>query len=175
MTANTMMTGVNVLEASGKSVRQKRIIPNVPTLSRIPRRRTDVPGVADGADGSGIAGSTGGACTVILVVEPVCIASRVSSISVLYSFAVTFLLSTPNCLFNKFDINYSEFRNDLLPLEPRIGMSHTIVPGDHGRGFSGSCLPKETRGMKFLQESLSIPNSVLDEILKRNMQMRNEK
>lgn len=75
---------------------------------------------------------------------------------------------------NKFDINYSEFRNDLLPLEPRIGMSHTIVPGDHGRGFSGSCLPKETRGMKFLQESLSIPNSVLDEILKRNMQMRNE-
>lgn len=29
--------------------------------------------------------------------------------------------------------------------------------------------------MKFLQESLSIPNSVLDEILKRNMQMRNEK
>jgi UDPglucose 6-dehydrogenase len=77
-------------------------------------------------------------------------------------------------LCGKFGIDYSQFRQDLLPLEPRIGMSHTTVPGDHGRGFSGSCLPKETRGMKFLQESLGIPNKVLDEILKRNSQLRNE-
>lgn len=77
-------------------------------------------------------------------------------------------------LCGKFGIDYSQFRQDLLPLEPRIGMSHTIVPGDHGRGFSGSCLPKETRGMKFLQGSLGIPNKVLDEILKRNSQLRNE-
>ena len=77
-------------------------------------------------------------------------------------------------LCGKFGIDYSQFRQDLLPLEPRIGMSHTVVPGDHGRGFSGSCLPKETRGMKFLQGSLGIPNKVLDEILKRNSQLRNE-
>jgi UDPglucose 6-dehydrogenase len=77
-------------------------------------------------------------------------------------------------LCGKFGIDYSQFRQDLLPLEPRIGMSHTTVPGDHGRGFSGSCLPKETRGMKFLQGSLGIPNKVLDEILKRNSQLRNE-
>lgn len=75
---------------------------------------------------------------------------------------------------NKFNIDYSQFRQDLLPLEPRIGMSHTVVPGDHGRGFSGSCLPKETRGMKFLQGSLGIPNKVLDEILKRNSELRKE-
>jgi UDPglucose 6-dehydrogenase len=77
-------------------------------------------------------------------------------------------------LCGKFGIDYSQFRQNLLPLEPRIGMSHTIVPGDHGRGFSGSCLPKETRGMRFLQGSLGIPNRVLDEILKRNSQLRNE-
>jgi UDP-glucose 6-dehydrogenase len=65
-------------------------------------------------------------------------------------------------LCDKFGIDYSQFRKDLLPLEPRIGMSHTVVPGDHGRGFSGSCLPKETRGMRFLQGSLGIPNKVLD-------------
>lgn len=75
---------------------------------------------------------------------------------------------------NNFGIDYAKFRQDLLPLEPRIGMSHTVVPGDHGRGFSGSCLPKETRGMKFLQGSLGIPNKVLDEILKRNSELRNE-
>lgn len=77
-------------------------------------------------------------------------------------------------LCGKFNIDYANFRADLLPLEPRIGMSHTLVPGDHGRGFSGSCLPKETRGMRFLQNSLGIPDKVLDEILKRNSQLRNE-
>lgn len=77
-------------------------------------------------------------------------------------------------LCGKFGIDYSRFRQDLLPLEPRIGLSHTLVPGHHGRGFSGSCLPKETRGMRFLQGSLGIPNKVLDEILKRNSELRNE-
>ena len=42
-----MISGVKVFAASGKSVMQNRIIPNVPTLSSTPRRRIDVPGVAD--------------------------------------------------------------------------------------------------------------------------------
>src|ERR1700712_1230620 len=41
-----MMTGLAHLDASGKSPRQKRIIPNVPTLSRMLTSSTEVPGVA---------------------------------------------------------------------------------------------------------------------------------
>jgi hypothetical protein len=59
---------------------------------------------ADGADGAGVVVDADGVCTIIFVVLPVCTVSRTSSISVLYSFAVISLLSTPNCLFNKFDI-----------------------------------------------------------------------
>ena len=70
-------------------------------------------------------------------------------------------------LCEKFSVNYNSFRK-LLPLDERIGMSHTQVPGYHGFGFSGKCLPKETVAMKKLQEDLNIPSSVLDEILKRN-------
>ena len=49
MTARIKISGVKVLLASGNSVKQYRIIPNVPTLSRTPRSRTDVPGDADPA------------------------------------------------------------------------------------------------------------------------------
>jgi len=40
---------VKVLLASGKRVKQYRIIPKVPTLSSTPSKRTEVPGVADEA------------------------------------------------------------------------------------------------------------------------------
>lgn len=71
-------------------------------------------------------------------------------------------------------VDYSQL-SELFRLDPRIGFSHTDVPGPDGkRGFGGKCLPKETKGMAFLQTELGLDNSVLSLILKRNSQMRNK-
>jgi hypothetical protein len=61
-------------------------------------------GVANGVDALTVAPVTGGATTVIFVVLPVCIDSRASSISELYSLADIPGLLKPNCLFNIFNI-----------------------------------------------------------------------
>lgn len=74
----------------------------------------------------------------------------------------------------KLDVEYNDLRS-LLPLDQRIGMSHTQVPGPDGKyGFGGSCFIKENRGGTFLQNSLGIPNTILKEIYKRNMELRNK-
>ena len=64
MTASTMTTGVAHLLASGKSCRQKRIIPKVPTLSRTPTSSTAVAGRASvAASGSQVCTGHIGALT----------------------------------------------------------------------------------------------------------------
>jgi hypothetical protein len=66
-----MITGVKVLLASGKIVIQKRIIPNVPTLSSTPRRRTEVPGVpAFAASGSHVWSGQSGALIAKAIKNP---------------------------------------------------------------------------------------------------------
>jgi UDPglucose 6-dehydrogenase len=72
----------------------------------------------------------------------------------------------------KFDVEYNTLR-DLLPYDPRIGMSHTMVPGVDGkRSFSGACIPKEVAATIWYQHQLGIPNTVLKEIYKRNAELR---
>lgn len=67
---------------------------------------------------------------------------------------------------------YSQL-HDLFRLEPRFGESHTGVPGHDGKfGFGGSCLPKETRSLSYVQQRLGLSNKVLQEILYENDQMR---
>lgn len=79
-----------------------------------------------------------------------------------------------NVICDKLNIDYNSL-HDLFELEPRIGSSHTNVPGHDGQyGFGGKCLPKETKGMCFLQELLGIDNTVLTNILKRNSFHRSE-
>src|SRR4051794_41499400 len=46
MTASVITTGLAQVDASGKMLRQSRIIPNVPILSRMLTSSTEVPGVA---------------------------------------------------------------------------------------------------------------------------------
>jgi UDPglucose 6-dehydrogenase len=63
--------------------------------------------------------------------------------------------------------------HEMFKLEPRLGDSHTGVPGHDGLyGFGGSCLPKETRSLSFLQQKLGLSNKVLEEILLENNVMR---
>lgn len=75
-------------------------------------------------------------------------------------------------LSNHFGVEYSDMK-ELFKLEPRLGESHMDVPGHDGKmGFGGKCLPKETKGMSYLQESEGLDNSVLLHILKRNYELR---
>jgi UDPglucose 6-dehydrogenase len=79
-----------------------------------------------------------------------------------------------NVLCERYGVDYKSLQS-LFYLEPRIGESHIDVPGHDGYyGFGGKCLPKETRGMNFLQKSLGIDNKVLANILKRNELFRNK-
>lgn len=97
----------------------------------------------------------------------------------LFKYTVNVYLAVKVWYFNEIDqictklgVEYNSLRN-LFKLEPRIGESHTQVPGPDGkRMFGGKCLPKETKGMYRLQEKLNIPNTVLQEILKRNQEIR---
>jgi UDPglucose 6-dehydrogenase len=74
----------------------------------------------------------------------------------------------------KLNVEYDNLHS-LLSLDPRIGMSHTNVPGPDGKfGFGGACLPKENRGFSYLQNHLGIPNTILTEIHKRNTELRNK-
>ena len=68
---------------------------------------------------------------------------------------------------DKYNVKYNDLK-DLFKLDNRIGESHIDVPGIHGRGFSGKCLPKELKGLKELQKELNIPNDVISNILSRN-------
>lgn len=75
----------------------------------------------------------------------------------------------------RMDIPYKNLQQ-LFKLEPRIGESHTDVPGhDKHYGFGGKCLPKETLAMKYFQESLGLNNEVLSSIMKRNGDFRLKK
>lgn len=72
---------------------------------------------------------------------------------------------------DKFKIDYQSFKS-LFELEPRLGEYGTRVPGDHGRGFAGSCLRKEQYGMIKLQEKMELDNSVLTAMAAENEIMR---
>lgn len=93
----------------------------------------------------------------------------------LFKYTINVFLSVKVWFFNEIDdmcgrfgVDYKSFQS-LFPLDPRLGSTHTQVPGHDGkRGFGGKCLPKETKAMSFLQQELGIDNSVLERILKRN-------
>ena len=100
----------------------------------------------------------------------------------IFKYTVNTILSVKVCFFNevyqicdKFKVSYSDVQS-LLHFDPRIGLSHTNVPGNDGTlGFSGSCFPKDTKAFRFLQSKLGINDKVLTEILDRNAELRNEK
>jgi UDPglucose 6-dehydrogenase len=93
----------------------------------------------------------------------------------LFKYTINVYLSVKVWYFNeiseicdKLNVKYDNLKS-LFPLEPRIGDSHIDVPGHDGlKGFGGKCLPKETRGMCHLQQTLGIDNQILKHILQRN-------
>jgi UDPglucose 6-dehydrogenase len=71
----------------------------------------------------------------------------------------------------KLNVDYNVLKS-LFSLEERIGTYGTTIPGDHGFGFSGKCLPKETSGFINLQKTLNLNSKVFEEILNKNKQFR---
>lgn len=85
------------------------------------------------------------------------------------------------CIFD--DLNFVGFDQmvDAITIDPRIGRSHTQVPGPDGRrGFGGHCLPKDLNAMRNLYpigyrpdaETLKIPTPLLDAVVKVNKEHR---
>ena len=72
---------------------------------------------------------------------------------------------------DKLGIDYQKFKS-LFNLDPRIGSYGTRVPGDHGRGYAGTCLRKEQYGLIKLLDELNIDNSVLKAMANENENMR---
>lgn len=99
----------------------------------------------------------------------------------LFKYTVNVFLATKVWFFNeiyelseKLGFEYNDLR-DILRLDPRIGDSHTFVPGHDGKfGFGGACLLKESMAGSFLQTQLGIPNTVLEAIIERNKTFRNK-
>lgn len=69
------------------------------------------------------------------------------------------------------DVDYQKLK-DLFKLDKRVGDYGITIPGDHGRGYSGVCLPKEVRGMIKLQDNLGLSNELMKCIDKRNKDFR---
>lgn len=69
-------------------------------------------------------------------------------------------------------INYDEVRV-LAALDPRVGASHTAVPGPDGEfGASGSCFPKDLNSLIFLSKQLGVGEKMFSAVWQRNLELR---
>jgi UDPglucose 6-dehydrogenase len=51
----------------------------------------------------------------------------------------------------------------LITLDPRIGRSHTQVPGPDGKfGYGGHCLPKDMAALRNLSNNTPLLDTVVD-------------
>jgi UDPglucose 6-dehydrogenase len=68
-------------------------------------------------------------------------------------------------------INYEVVRFHST-LDPRIGISHTFVPGSDGkRGYGGTCFPKDTNALYFDMKKHKVPSYILKGSIYRNKRL----
>lgn len=74
-----------------------------------------------------------------------------------------------------FGADYETVLNAVVQ-DPRIGESHTAVPGPDGKfGFGGTCFPKDINSLMRQMEDACISPYVLTGAWKRNVEIRDEK
>ena len=64
------------------------------------------------------------------------------------------------------DIGFEGFDQmvDAITIDPRIGRSHTQVPGPDGKfGYGGHCLPKDMAALRFIAEQSPLLDVISDE------------
>ena len=69
------------------------------------------------------------------------------------------------------DIDYIEMVNGLL-YDKRIGKSHYRVPGDHGRGWGGSCFPKDLSALIAFAKLNGVDPVLLESVWVKNLILR---
>jgi UDPglucose 6-dehydrogenase len=74
-------------------------------------------------------------------------------------------------LCEKMNVDYQKLK-ELFSLDSRVGEYGITVPGDHGRGYHGLCIPKEVRGIIKLQEKLGLSSELMSCVDKRNNDFR---
>lgn len=75
-----------------------------------------------------------------------------------------------NIIRKKLGGRYSRIINAMVD-DPRIGLSHTTVPGYDGKyGFGGACFPKDTSAFLHYAQDFSI----LEEVIKANNEIRSQ-
>ena len=74
-------------------------------------------------------------------------------------------------LCQKMNVDYQKLK-ELFKLDQRVGEYGITVPGDHGRGYHGVCIPKEVSGMIKLQEKLGLSSELMSCVDKRNKDFR---
>jgi UDPglucose 6-dehydrogenase len=75
----------------------------------------------------------------------------------------------------KLGINYDEVR-ELSCLDPRVGPSHTFVPGHDGHlGFGGSCFSKDLNNLIDTCKKLGVEQKLFSAAWERNLELRPEK
>ena len=69
---------------------------------------------------------------------------------------------------NSLGVDYNQVA-ELGALDPRIGSSHTSVPGPDGKtGFSGSCFPKDMASLEYQMKSKNVSSKVISACISRN-------
>ena len=96
----------------------------------------------------------------------------------LFKYTVNNFLAVKVWYFNKIydiseslGIDYQSFKT-LFDLDQRISGYGTRIPGDHGRGYAGTCLRKDQYGMIKLLENLNVDNTVLKSMAAENEKIR---
>jgi UDPglucose 6-dehydrogenase len=94
-------------------------------------------------------------------------------------YSINSFLATKVAFFNQlYDIcekNGSDYRmvRQMITHDPRIGNSHTLVPGlDGERGFGGYCFPKDTEAFIHYAKSIDADFDILDTSVKYNKKVR---
>jgi UDPglucose 6-dehydrogenase len=78
-------------------------------------------------------------------------------------------------LCQKMGIDYEEVRS-LATLDPRIGFSHTYVPGHDGSlGAGGHCFPKDINNLRNVCRQQGVPEKLFTAVIERNNEIRENK
>lgn len=74
----------------------------------------------------------------------------------------------------KLGIDYNEVRM-LSVLDPRIGASHTLVPGPDGKlGAGGHCFPKDINNLRYTAWEMGIAEKIFSAVISRNDEVRKD-
>ncbi len=72
--------------------------------------------------------------------------------------------------FKDFDVMVEAISND-----PRVGISHTQVPGPDGKfGYGGHCFPKDIAALRNVAHRNCAETPLLDAVIETNERYRNE-